>query len=381
MKITDLFEAVPEKEPYTPIVLPAKTPWIGSKNDMRWYEAYSDEPISVTISGFGPNGPSGKYAVRDFEKSKGAMGNDVVDVFIMSGGSLSSTAIDLKNERAKPLKFRIGSMPVTVRQAFNLFHYKKAKAAQGKAKKVAESGRVKTPSGHWYDLHTGVLYSKETGTDGHDSYMTPEYMLNHYKKRLAAIEAGPFKRTKEVAQLKRKIAKLSEAKDPHAWLEKKVHAILNKGDKAALLKKSDKDLVWLVLQARDAGELHYAKTQVVLPFVQSWRAKHSATEGVASSLKSALGLGDQTTMFTLQVRHDNGKWEDVGDGLLRHEAQDMLDDDIDAEVGVEYRAISFDKKEVLRPKRKAQPKGKDVLARDASPEVHRRNAEFFKKHL
>jgi hypothetical protein len=279
-----------------------------------------------------------------------------------------------------------------------------------------------------------------------------------------------------------KIKELVEAKDPHAYLEKKVHDILNKGDKVALLKKSDKDLVYLVQQAKDAGGLHYAKTQVVLPFVQSWRTKHAVTEGytlkktdetrwdqkgdpdhyesdisgkdvdyqiinnktgkvvgtaswttndyfgdgalkitmnngatryldiwprekgnpqsalnrfmkdpktskkytaegVASTLKSALGLGDQTTMFTLQVRHDNGKWEDVGDGLLRHEAQDMLDDDIDAEVGVEYRAISFDKKEVLRPKRKAQPKGKDVLARNASPEVHQRNAEFFKKHL
>ena len=257
-----------------------------------------------------------------------------------------------------------------------------------------------------------------------------------------------------------KIKELHEAKDQFGW-EPRVHAILDKGDKAALLKKSDKDLVYLVQQAKDAGSLHYGNTKVILPFVQSWRAKESLTmkeehvidfpkvgpfgidgtywaafkgsrttaekfvkyiisagaksvrtgqrgdeslvgwekpfidvdmwrkkgrpesvkEGVANAAKTALSLGDQTTMFTLQVRHDSGKWEDVGDGLLRHEAQEMLDDGIDDEVGVEYRAVSFDKKEVLRPKRKAQPKGKDVLARDASPEVHKRNADFFDKHL
>lgn len=39
-----------------------------------------------------------------------------------------------------------------------------------------ESKRVKTPDGSWMNLHTGVKYSKETGNDGNDSYMTPDYM-------------------------------------------------------------------------------------------------------------------------------------------------------------------------------------------------------------
>lgn len=45
---------------------------------------------------------------------------------------------------------------------------------------------------------------------GHESYMTPEYMLNHYKKRLAQIQAGKHKYPKEVAQLQAKIAKLEK---------------------------------------------------------------------------------------------------------------------------------------------------------------------------
>ena len=45
---------------------------------------------------------------------------------------------------------------------------------------------------------------------GHESYMTPEYMLDHYKKRLAQIAAGKHKYPKEVAQLQAKIAKLEK---------------------------------------------------------------------------------------------------------------------------------------------------------------------------
>lgn len=45
---------------------------------------------------------------------------------------------------------------------------------------------------------------------GHESYMTPEYMLAHYKKRLAQIASGKHKYPKEVAQLQAKIAKLEK---------------------------------------------------------------------------------------------------------------------------------------------------------------------------
>lgn len=75
---------------------------------------------------------------------------------------------------------------------------------------VAEGSRVKEPSGNYRDPHTGRLYSSPDGKDGNDGYRTPEYMLDFYKKKLAQIAAGPYKRTKEVAQLQAKIAKLEK---------------------------------------------------------------------------------------------------------------------------------------------------------------------------
>lgn len=71
---------------------------------------------------------------------------------------------------------------------------------------------AKLPSGDYRNMDTGRAYAKKgDGPDngGNSSYMTPEYMLDQYKKRLAAIAASPYKRPKEVAQLQKKIAKLS----------------------------------------------------------------------------------------------------------------------------------------------------------------------------
>lgn len=45
---------------------------------------------------------------------------------------------------------------------------------------------------------------------GNSSYMTPEYLIQKYKERLAQIAAGPYKRPKEVAQLQSRIAKLEK---------------------------------------------------------------------------------------------------------------------------------------------------------------------------
>ena len=73
---------------------------------------------------------------------------------------------------------------------------------------VKEGDRVKTPSGNYKNLHTGVTYSGATGQDGNDSYMTPSYMLDFYKKRLEKIAAGPHRYPAEVARIKTKIAKL-----------------------------------------------------------------------------------------------------------------------------------------------------------------------------
>ena len=76
------------------------------------------------------------------------------------------------------------------------------------AEGVAEGKRMKTASGMYRDQHTGVAYRGKTGQDGNDSYMTPDYLIQKYQERLAQIASGPYKRPKEVAQLKSRIAKL-----------------------------------------------------------------------------------------------------------------------------------------------------------------------------
>lgn len=87
--------------------------------------------------------------------------------------------------------------------------------------------------------------------------------------------------------------------------------------------------------------------------------------------------------FVLQQRWQGGKWEELDDALFsRADAQEFLDNSPETDADVEERAVSTDGKEILRPKKKdAGPHGKDVLARDASPEVHQRNADFFDKHI
>jgi hypothetical protein len=90
---------------------------------------------------------------------------------------------------------------------------------------MEEGNRVKTPSGMYRDTHTGVAYSKPTGQDGHDSYMTPAYMLDQYKKELARITKGPYKRTREVAQLKAKIAKLEKKQGEPKIAEEKIKGV------------------------------------------------------------------------------------------------------------------------------------------------------------
>jgi len=45
---------------------------------------------------------------------------------------------------------------------------------------------------------------------GNDSYMTPEYLIQKYQDELKKIAAGPYKRTKDVAMYKARIAKLQK---------------------------------------------------------------------------------------------------------------------------------------------------------------------------
>ena len=162
------------------------------------------------------------------------------------------------------------------------------------------------------------------------------------------------------------------ANNPHAWVETEVHKVLDSGDKVALLKKDDAALIHLVQRAvKSHGSLPFAPSQVIAAFVKTWRKK---AEKVAEAV---------APMFKIQQRWGSVPWTDISTiPLSAEEAQEFLDDSSTAgEPDVEERAVSLDGKVVLRKKTKVQPKGKDVLSRDASPEVHRRNREFFKKHL
>lgn len=96
----------------------------------------------------------------------------------------------------------------------------------------------------------------------------------------------------------------------------------------------------------------------------------------------------KSDQFILQQRSGVGskaKWVNMtADLVTRDEAQEFLDAAYDPdEHDFEERAIATDGSEILHPskKRNAKPEGKNVLARDASPEVHKRNDEFFKKYL
>jgi hypothetical protein len=68
----------------------------------------------------------------------------------------------------------------------------------------------KDRNGGWINRYTGRWYSKKYGDEVTPSYMTPEYLIDFYEKRIAAIAASPYKRTREVAQCQRKIAKLKD---------------------------------------------------------------------------------------------------------------------------------------------------------------------------
>ena len=80
---------------------------------------------------------------------------------------------------------------------------------------LTEGERHQTPDGSWLDDHTGVRYSKKTGSDGNDSYMTPEYTRKQLEKRLKEIEDGPHAYPKEVARIKRQLEKL---KGQHSYM-------------------------------------------------------------------------------------------------------------------------------------------------------------------
>ena len=101
-----------------------------------------------------------------------------------------------------------------------------------------------------------------------------------------------------------------------------------------------------------------------------------------SLIRELLSLNEsKATKFKLQTtaKHKN-KWEDLADEEYnRDDVEEFFKtaDDEDAE----YRAVGIDAKETLTPPKKVAREPNGPLARKASPEVHKRNAEFFKKHL
>ena len=92
-----------------------------------------------------------------------------------------------------------GVDPKQAEQDFDRLFPEYLKKLQGGGQDIAEDG-IASWSGN----------PSDRGHPGHSSYMTPEYMLAHYKERLAQIAAGKHKYPREVAQLQAKIAKLEK---------------------------------------------------------------------------------------------------------------------------------------------------------------------------
>lgn len=161
----------------------------------------------------------------------------------------------------------------------------------------------------------------------------------------------------------------NEEKDPHAWVQKAVNKILDSGDRKALLDKPMRELIYIVQRAEDAGALAFTSADKLQAYIEAWREQQAVSESAT------------TAMFTLQQRVGKAaQWEDLtSEKVTGKEAQEFLDADQDNDI--EQRAISTDGQVMLKPSQRKRPAGKDVLARDASPEVHKRNREFFDKHL
>jgi hypothetical protein len=106
--------------------------WHGPNNNPEWYQEYKDRPIRVKVknhSGLG-NNPSGTYTVRNMVK----ISPTEVNVDILVRGEIMTgtenldepkTVLNKKYDRVNVLDFYCGSMPITARQAFNLFQTKK----------------------------------------------------------------------------------------------------------------------------------------------------------------------------------------------------------------------------------------------------------------
>lgn len=76
-----------------------------------------------------------------------------------------------------------------------------------------------------------------------------------------------------------KLTELKETKDPHAWMQAAVDKILDAGNRHELLKKGDRELVYLVQRAEKAGGLAFATAAKLRQYIDAWRAKQEVAEG------------------------------------------------------------------------------------------------------
>jgi hypothetical protein len=109
----------------------SKHQWHGHNKDLEWYDSYKDAPLTVRIrkNPNGLSGPTGTFKIIHFFKD--GTSKPVADLGIMYRGELGGYDINL-DDPPNFLSFRAGSMPVTARQAFNLFQTKKQSVKEEK---------------------------------------------------------------------------------------------------------------------------------------------------------------------------------------------------------------------------------------------------------
>lgn len=106
--------------------------WHGSKNDISWYELYKDRPVRVKIKNISRigNHPHGTFIVRSFSKINDAdaefsISSKSEELFASVNLDNPPTYLDRNYDRKTVFLFYSGDMPISARQAFNLFQTRK----------------------------------------------------------------------------------------------------------------------------------------------------------------------------------------------------------------------------------------------------------------
>jgi len=110
------------------------TTWHGSKQDLNWYELYKSNSVKVKTknhSGIGGQ-PRGTYTIRSMKKVSPSKADFTIN---FDGGQVTASVdldnpqmvVDKKYDTVLAFKFYSGDMPITARQAFNLFQIRSTK--------------------------------------------------------------------------------------------------------------------------------------------------------------------------------------------------------------------------------------------------------------